>query len=336
MASKARRKDVSGHEPDPPTPADRAVGRDASSPTEIPQGGWWAVLKRVWNESGQDNLSLVAAGCAFYTLLALFPGLSVAISIYGLVFDPTTVEPQLETLRPLLPAAAYDMVAQRVHDLVTAPPAALGWGLVLSILLALWSATAGIKALIGALNVVYEEEEKRGILKYNLLAILLTLGAIVGTLVALAVMVGVPAVLNFFSGWLGPLGKLLVTGVSWLLLAGFIILALAVIYRWAPSRNEPKWRWVTPGSLLATVLLLVASGLFSVYVANFAGYDATYGSLGAVVAAMMWFFIAAYVVLLGAEFNAELELQTAHDTTNQPEKPMGRRGAFVADHVATG
>ncbi len=194
---------------------------------------------------------------------------------------------------------------------------------------------AGTKAMLTSLNVAYEETEKRSFLRFNLVAFLFTLGALIGVPIALAIIVGVPAVLNLVLWWLGPLAAVTIRIASFLVLLGFVMLGLAVLYRFGPSRSDPRWRWVTPGSALAAVLWLAASLLFSFYVSNFGSYDAAYGSLGAVVVALMWFYISAFAVLLGAELNAELELQTRRDTTAGPVKPMGRRGAFVADHVAT-
>ena len=311
---------------------ERALGRLARRPSEIPAGGWWAVLKRVFREAGSDNISMSAASCGFFALLAMFPALSVLISLYGLVFDPVSVEGQLEAVRDFVPPAAFELIAGRVHDLVTTNSSRLGWGLAFSVALALWSASAGTKAMMTALNISYEEKEKRGFLMFNATALLFTLCGILGMSLALSIIVGVPAVLSLV--WLGPLADIALRVVSWGLLAGFLVLGLAVLYRWGPSRCSARWRWITPGSLFVAVVWLAASLLFSYYVANFSSYSVTYGSLGAVVAAMMWLYISAFVVLLGAELNAELELQTRQDTTSGAPLPMGERGAFVADHVA--
>lgn len=312
--------------------AARNIGLEARRPGEIPPRGWWQVLRRVWGEAFSDRISIMAAGCAFYALLALFPAISVLISLYGLWFDPTALEAQLEGARTLLPATAYDLVAQRVHALAAKGTTTLTWGVALGVLFALWSASAGTKALIVSLNAAYEEKEKRSLVRYQLTALLFTLCGVVGVAVALAVIVGLPALLQL--GWLGPMAQLATSAVSYLLLVGFIMLGLALLYRFAPSRREAHWRWVTPGSAVAAGLWLLASFLFSFYVANFASYDSMYGSLGAVVAALFWFYISAFVVMLGAELNAELELQTKRDTTAGRERPMGQRGAYVADHVA--
>lgn len=311
---------------------DLALGRLARQPSEIPLRGWWAVARRVWREASSDNISMSAASCGFFALLAMFPALSVLISLYGLVFDPISVERQLEAVREFLPPASYDLIAGRVHDLVTTNNSRLGWGLAVSVALALWSASAATKAMMTALNLSYEEEEKRGFILFNVTALVFTLGGILGMSLALSIIVGVPAVLQLV--WLGPLADIALRLVSWTLLAGFLVLGLAVLYRWGPSRQIARWHWITPGSVFVAVVWIAASVLFSFYVANFSSYDVTYGSLGAVVAAMMWLYISAFVVLVGAELNAELELQTMRDTTTGPVQPIGERGAFVADHVA--
>ena len=310
----------------------RELGHDARTPTDIPPKGWWQVLRRVWGEATSDQILMVAASCAFYATLALFPAMSVLISLYGLLFDPATIEPQLAAVRDVLPAAVFQLVSQRLHDLVTQPAATLSWGLVLGVLIALWSAAAGTKALIYALNVAYEEEEKRGLIRFNLTALFFTLCGVMGVAVSLALIVALPPLLQLDA--LGTLGRIAARVVSYALLLGCVVVGLALLYRFAPSRHEAHWHWISPGSALAALLWLAASILFSLYVSNFASYDATYGSLGAVAVLMLWFYISALVVILGAELNAELELQTRHDTTSGPARPMGERGAYVADHVA--
>ncbi|MGE3293778.1 MAG: YihY/virulence factor BrkB family protein [Geminicoccaceae bacterium] len=310
------------------------LGHDARTPGEIPPGGWWQVLKRVWGEATSDQILMVAASCAFYATLALFPAMSVLISLYGLLFDPTAIERQLAAIEDVLPAAVFQLVAQRLHDLVAQPAAALSWRLVISVLIALWTAAAGTKALIYALNVAYEEEEKRGLLRFNLTALFFTLCGVMGVAVSLALIVALPPVLQLEA--LGPLGAIAARLASYAVLLICVVIGLALLYRFAPSRREAHWHWITPGSALAACLWLAASLLFSLYVSHFASYDVTYGSLGAVAVLMLWFYISALVVILGAELNAELELQTRHDTTRGPARPMGQRGAFVADHVAVG
>lgn len=312
---------------------DPEIGHDAARPTEIPGRGWKAVLRRVLAETISDRMTMMAASCAFWALLALFPAISLLFSVWGLYLDPAAVDDQLAAVRDLLPPAAYELLAQRVQDLATQGSTTLSWRAGLSLLVAIWSATAGTKGLMMALNIAYEEQEKRSLLRYNLVAIGLTLGGILGVAVALSVIVGVPALLHLDA--LGPAASVAVRLVSFLLLLSAIVLGLAVLYRFGPSRRDAKWRWITPGSMLAAVLWLVASLLFSFYVANFASYDALYGSLGTVVVLLLWFYISALAVMLGAELNAELELQTRRDTTTGPDRPLGKRGAYVADHVAT-
>ncbi len=309
------------------------IGRFARTPTAIPWRGWWAVTRRVIREISSDRISLVAAGCAFYATLALFPAISMLVSIYGLVFDPSSVEPQLNVLSGLLPPAAFQLIQDRVQTLVSQPAKTLGIGLLVSALVALWSAGSGTKSMLSALNIAYEETEKRGFIRFQLTAFTITLLTILGAVLGLALLLGLPAVFSFIG--LSDWTKGLIRIASFVLLLVFVLASLSVLYRYGPSRRPAHWHWVTPGSIVATVLWLVASVLFSIYVGRFASYSATYGPIGAVVAVMMWFYVTVYVVLVGAELNAELELQTEQDSTTAGEqRPMGDRGAFVADHVA--
>lgn len=309
-----------------------AMGRLANSPAEIPWAGWRAVIRRTLWEMLTDRVSLVAAGCAFYGTLALFPAMSMLVSLYGLMFDPATVEPQLVLLRDLLPPAAYTLIDDRIRVLVTRPPGTLGMGLFVSTAVALWSSASGVKSIITALNLAYEEREQRSFIQYQLTAFTITLLAILSVAIGLVVLVGLPAILAFVG--IPPSQKVLLRLASFALLLLGVLVGLSLLYRFGPCRRSPRWHWVTPGSIVATVLWIGASALFSWYVATFSTYDAAYGPLGTVVAFMMWLFVTVYVVLLGAELNAELELQTVRDSTNGAPKPFGRRGAYVADHVA--
>lgn len=313
-------------------PEARRLGRTANSPAEIPWRGWRAVLRRTLREMLTDRVSLVAAGCAFYGTLALFPAMSMLISLYGLIYDPATVEPQLALLRDLLPPAAYTLIHDRVHMLVTRPPTTLGLGLLISVSVAMWSSASGIKSLIVALNLAYEERETRSFLRYQVVAFSITILAILGAATGLGLLVGLPATLAYLG--------LPSNQTAWLRVASFgllvvsVLAGLSLLYRFGPCRPSPRWEWVTPGSMVATLLWVAASAVFSWYVARFSTYDATYGPLGTVVAFMMWLYVTVYAVLLGAELNAELEMQTLSDSTNGAPKPFGRRGAYVADHVA--
>ena len=289
-------------------------------------------MRRTSYEMISDHASLVAAGCAFYATLAMFPAITMLISIYGLVFDPRTVGPQLDVLRDLLPSPAFVLISDRVHWLVTKPPTSLGFSLLISTGVTIWSSVTGTKSLITALNHAYEERERRTVIRYQITAFLLTILGMVAAAVGLAALVGLPAAMAFLG--VSSNQKFVVQAISLGLLLVFVVLGLSLLYRYGPCRATAKWRWVTTGSVVATALWVIASALFSFYVTNLASYDATYGPLGTVVGIMMWFFVTAYVVLLGAELNAELELQTARDSTEGPPKPMGSRGAYVADQVA--
>jgi membrane protein len=311
---------------------DEAPGRSADSPTTIPPRGWLEVLRRVWDEVGKDNMSIIAAGCAFYALLALFPAITALVAIYGLVADPAIIEQQISTLGAVMPKEAVDLLNVQAHAVAATGPTKLSWGAALALLLALYGATSGVKTLFEALNVAYEEGETRSFLRLNLTAFAFTVVTVVGVAVMIAVIVGLPTVLDYLP--LGPLGEWLVRIGSWVLLFALVLLGLAVLYRFGPSRAPASWRWLTPGSLLATTLWLVASVAFSLYVGKFAAYNQTYGTLGGVVVLLMWLYISAFVILLGAELNAEAELQTRQDTTTGPPVPMGSREAYAADHTA--
>ncbi|HTW28467.1 MAG TPA: YihY/virulence factor BrkB family protein [Acetobacteraceae bacterium] len=313
-------------------PAQQALGRQARHPAQIPWRGWKAVLRRSFEEMISDRMSLAAAGCAFYATLALFPAISMLVSLYGLMFDPLSVEPQLQVVRHLLPPAAYTLLSERVHSLVSQHSATLSAGLVVSSLITLWSAGTGTKGLLSALNVAYEEQETRSFLRFQLVAFGMTLGATLGAVLAIALLVFMPAVMSFIG--VSSYQKQLLKAAGYITLLIFVLVALSLLYRFGPARRRPKWHWVTPGSMAATLLWLLVSWLFSLYVGSVSSYSAMYGPLATVIGVMMWFYVTVYVVLFGAELNSELELQTLCDSTEGPPKPLGRRGAYVADHVA--
>ncbi len=309
-------------------------GRLATSPYLIPLKGWWQVGQRVLIESSRDNLSVVSAGCAFYALFAVFPALSALIALYGLTADPTTVEQQFSMLSSVLPPQAYQIVIDQIRRIGETSSQSLGWGLVLSVGIALWSVSNLTQAMFAALNIAYEEPERRSLVRFYLSAFTFAiLGIFSGALMLLAI-VYVP-ILFAYAGYSTSF-ELAVRVARWPLLALVVLIFLALLYRYGPCRRSAQWRWVTVGSIFATALWLAVSAGFSFYVSHFANYDRTYGSLGAVVVLLIWLYLSFYIVLLGAEVNAELELQTAKDTTHGAPKPMGERGAFVADHVAHG
>jgi membrane protein len=309
-------------------------GEQAERPRDIPRRGWKEVLLRVKDEIDKDNLSIVAAGVAFYGLFAIFPAITAFVTLYGLITDPAEVEQQLAPLRDVMPEDAFGILQQQMHSVVTQASGSLGLGLLLSLALAIWSSTKGTKAIFTALNIAYGEHEERGFFSLNLWSLTFTVGGIVFIIVALLVIAAVPAALAIVGSPGGVL-EFVLLALRWVVMAVLMMLALALLYRYGPSRATARFQWVSPGAIAATVLWLVASVAFSLYVRHFGSYDKTFGSLGAVVILLMWFYISAYVVCLGAELNAELERQTRRDSTTGPEKPIGTRGAYVADNKVT-
>lgn len=316
-------------------PETRTPGRRAGRPGEIPLRGWKEVVLRVKREMADDNLQILAAGIAFYLFLALFPALFAAVSIYGLVADPAALEGHLAQLAAVLPPGALDLVREQLGEIVNSSPSTLGWGVVLSILVALWSASKGAKALVGGVNVAYDEQEKRGFFKLQGMALLFTVGFVVFLPLAFGLITVVPGLLDRLP--LSAAGILVAFAARWILLLLLILAVLAVVYRFAPSRDAPRWTWLSLGSFIAGGLWLIASILFSYYASHFASFNETYGTIAGAVVTLLWLQISAFVVLLGAELNAELEHQTLVDTTRGAPEPFGRRGAVKADTLpATG
>jgi membrane protein len=306
-------------------------GRFAERPRKIPLKGWKDVLLRVKREVAADRIGLVAGGVAYYAILALFPMLVAAISLYGLFTTPAALESQVESMSTMLPEEARAIITGQLRSLVSSPSTGLTLGAIFGLLVALFSATKGTDALISSVGLAYEEEESRGYIKLKSLSFALTLGLLVGALLAFALVAIVPAVMNVLG--LGSMGRTIAELIRWPLLVLLFMAGLGIIYRYAPDRRPPQWRWVSPGSVIATVLWVIASFGFSFYVARFGNYEATYGSIAAVIVLLLWLFISAYVILLGAEINAEIEHQTSRDSTIGPDRPMGSRGAQVADTV---
>jgi membrane protein len=304
-------------------------GAEAHKPTEIPKRGWWQVLKRAWAESKTDQVPLLAAGVAFFSFLALFPAMIAAVLIYGIVADPATVAEQAQQVTEALPNDAASLVTGQMESLTSSPQQSLGIGVVIAIVLALWSASGGVGNLVQAVNTAYDEEETRGFIKRKLLALGLTLGAILFVVVAVGLVAVAPAALDSLVGS-GPLRWGVEAG-RWILLLVALCIALAVIYRWAPDRDAPQFRWVSVGAVVATVIWLIASLGFSLYVDNFGKYSETYGALAGVVVLLLWLWITNFIVLLGAEINAEAEQQTVKDTTTGEPRPLGDRNAVKAD-----
>ena len=306
-------------------------GRAASSPTEIPAKGWKDIVWRSYEEMNKDRILAVAAGVTYFGLLALFPAITALVSMYGLFADAATINDHLTAMSGFLPGGALDVIGDQVKRITAQGEGTLGFAFFFGLALSLWSANAGMKALFDALNVAYDEEEKRGFFALNLASLTFTLGAIAFVLLAVGGIVVIPIVLNFIG--LGPVVEWILWLARWPALLVVIITGLAVLYRYGPSRDKAEWRWITPGSIFAALVWIVASMLFSWYVSNFANYNETYGSLGAVIGFMTWMWLSTTIVLVGAEVNAEIEHQTKKDTTAGPAQPLGDRGAEMADTV---
>jgi membrane protein len=306
-------------------------GRGARYPWHIPWAGWKDILWRTYAQVTEDRLLAVAAGVVFYGLLAIFPAISAFVSIYGLFADPETVEGTVSLLAEVIPAEAMGPIEEQVDRVASTASGSLGVTFLISLALALWSANAGMKAVIDALNVAYGERERRGFIHLTLISFALTLGVIVAGLGAIVAIVVFPVVTSFLG--VESLAAELVQWLRWPLLLVLLLIGLAVLYRFGPNRTKPRWQWVSVGSVIAAVLWLAGSAALSFYLSRFADYSATYGSLAAGIGLMTWLWLSAIVVLLGAELNAEIEHQTARDSTVGPEKPIGTRGATMADTV---
>jgi membrane protein len=305
-------------------------GRNAQDPLDIPLKGWWDILWRVVKRVGSDNVTLVSGGVAMYLLLSVFPGLAAFVSVYGLIASPGDVIQHMKDFSRVLPPGVWDIFNTQLQSLVRQRQGTLGFGALLGILLALWSARSAMAALMTSANIAYGEREKRSFLRQTLLSLVLTVGAVAGFLLMLLLGIGIPLVLKVMGT--GDVVQVATTILRLALLWGLAVLGLAIVYRYAPSRKHARWRWVTIGSAIAATLWLCASLLFAFYVQHFASYGKTYGSLGSVIVLLMWFYISSVIAVLGAELNAESERQTREDSTLQ-HAPLGHRGAFAADTV---
>lgn len=327
----SRSRSISDEAAEPDDALESGRGRHAVSPRGIPAKGWKDIMWRTYQQLNEDRLLAVAAGVVFYGLLALFPAVTALVSSYALFADTKTVNDHLAFISGFLPEGTFSIIQDQVGRVLSKGDMKLGGAFLASLLLAIWSANGGVKAIIDALNVVYDEKEKRGFFKLNAVSLAFTIGGVVGVLFAIGLVVVTPVVLSMVG--LGSATDMLIRFGRWPVLGLILLLALAILYRYAPSRRSPKWRWISVGSVAATLTWIIGSGLLSFYLANFGHYDATYGSLGAAIALMIWMWMSTIVILFGAELNSEIEHQTIEDSTTGAAKPLGRRGAKIADTV---
>ena len=309
-------------------------GRDATSPWQMPRGAWKDVLLRAYKETSGDNIGLIAAGVSFYAFLALLPLLGAIVLTYGIVADPQTVVRNMTAMTKVMPQDVAQFIGEQLLYVVQTSGGKKGLGVFVALALALFSARNGAGAIVTALNIAYEEEEKRGLVKVNLLALLITAAAVLMAVFALLSMAILAAVETLLPSL--PLVALLSKLLSYMLLGLAAAAAAATLYRFGPSRDRARWVWLTPGSLFFAVTWVMLTLLFGLYVSQFGNYSATYGSLATVVILLTWLYLSSYLLLFGAEMNSELEHQTARDTTRGAEHPLGQRNAWAADHVAAG
>jgi membrane protein len=308
-------------------------GRQAALPTEIPWIGWSDIFWRTIRQASEDRILAIAGGVVFYGLLALFPAITALVSCYGLFAKPDSLGDHLSFLQSVMPAESYSVVQDQISRVIAKGQAGLTLSFLVGLALALWSANAGMKAVMDALNIVYEESEKRGLIKLNLVSLAFTVAGLFATLVAVGAVVVVPLLLSWLG--LGGITETILRLARWPTLMVGMLFGLSILYRYGPSRRAAQWKWLSLGAVLATVAWFVGSAGLSFYLANFANYNATYGSLGAAIGTMTWMWMSAIVILFGAEINSEIEHQTARDTTVGQEKPLGMRGATMADTIGS-
>lgn len=313
--------------------AEEVPGANGDSPAELPARAWWAITKRVWVMTGFHNLSLLAAGVAFYAFLAFVPLIASVVLIYGLVGDPATVAAGVDQLEGLAPPEVVTILRDQMMAIVTTSKTAQGIGLGIALFFSLFGAMRAATAMISALNIVNEEYETRSIIRTTLVALAMTLGMIAVAIVGVLAISLFAYARNVLTGYIGNTAATLVQVMTWIVAGALVSFTFAVFFRFAPDRRAAKWRWLSVGSVLSTLLWVAITFGFAFYVANITDYNATYGSLGAIVIFLMWLFLSAYAVLIGAEVNAEAERQTFVDSTVGPDRPIGRRGAVMADSV---
>jgi len=309
-------------------------GHLAESPGEMPRRAWKDILLRTYKRTWDDNVALVSAGVAFYAFFALLSLLALIVLTYGFVTDPHSVIELVRRLTALLPSDIASLIAQQLLTIVESSAKTKGVGLVLAILVAVYGGTNGAAAIITALNIAYEEKEKRSLLRFYLIAVGMTLAALVMALCTLAGTAAL-AYLQHLLPQAAPVAVTLGRIAGYVVLVPIVAAIAATLYRFGPSREDAKWEWITPGSLFAAIAWLLLTVAFGFYVAHLTNYKASYGSLAAVVAMLTWMYFSAYAFVFGAELNSEIEHQTAKDSTTGQPRPLGERGAWAADNVAT-
>ncbi|WFS03405.1 YihY/virulence factor BrkB family protein [Rhizobium tumorigenes] len=308
-------------------------GHLADVPEAIPAKGLREVFWRVLHEVSEDRVTLVAGGVTFYLLLALFPALAALVSLYGLVADPVTISENLGKLAGMLPPGAFDVFADQIKSLAEKRDSSLGLTFFFGLAVALWSTHNGTLAIFDAMNIAYEEKEKRGIIKLNVVAFCFTICGMLAAIVMIGLVALLPTVLSYI--WLDQFKENALLLLRWPIVLVVVAATVLAIYRVGPSREPPKLRWMTWGALLTIIGLTAMSLGLSYYLSHFANYNATYGTLGALIGFLVWTWLSVTVLIVGGELNAELEHQTAKDSTTGSPKPLGQRGAYVADNVAS-
>ena len=313
------------------TAKDNSRGRQATKPSQIPAKGWKDTIFRIKDEISNDRLSLISAAMSYYAFLALVPAITSIVLMYAWVSDPGEISNHISKIGRFIPNEFQEILRNQLTTLSAKASSTLGISTIVALLLSLYSSSKAASAIIEATNIIHDEKEKRGFIKRNLVAIGLTFLGIVLSVVAVLVVIALPALMGNFE--FGDTIEKIVGASSWVVLLGLFSLFLSVVYRFAPSRHKPKWRWVSWGAVIASVLWAIASLAFSWYASEFGEFNKTYGSLGAFIVLLMWLYISSFVILLGAEINAELEHQTTKDTTTGSPKPMGERNATMADTI---
>lgn len=316
----------------PSRAATRGGNRTASTPWGLGLRGWADVGLRAVREAMADNIVVLSAGCAFFSVLSIFPALTALVSVYGLIADASDVSRHAGMIQSVVPPQVYSIIRTQIESVASQPGSSLSWQLALSLAFALWAAAAGTRALFASLNIVYEQTEERNFFRLNSWVVGFTLAGILALVLAMGAIVYIPAL--FAMVGLSSQAELLVRLARWPILGALVVVGLAAVYRYGPCRRSARWSWVSPGALLAAFIAVIASAGFSVYVENFNKFNETYGSIGAAIVLLLWFYLTFLAILLGGELNAELEHQMIRDTTVGPQKPLGARSATMADEVA--